>query len=100
MENFENELEEIFEAEMKFTTRTAKALGVGTEGLNHLQKGLVKVIEADDEELFAELKRMPKDRRNIVLNVYKKILSGEVDLLPFILFLKKQKNEAKAKAGK
>lgn len=92
------ELEEIYESNTPFTTRTAKALGIGTEGIAHLQKGLMKVIEAED--VFAELKKMPKDRRDIVLAVYKKILTGEVDLLPFILFLKKQKQALKAKEGK
>jgi hypothetical protein len=100
MKNLNIDLEEIFEAKMAFTTRTAKALGIGTEGLSHLQKGLTKVIDAEPDELFAELKKMPQERRNIVLTVYKKILTGEVDLLPFILFLKKQKNELKAKEGK
>ncbi len=73
--------------------RTIKALGIQPEDIMQLKKGIQVIMDnKSNEELFNQLKTMPMKRRNIVLSVLKNILSGNVDVLPLVTFLKKNKN--------
>lgn len=85
------------ESEAVLTMRTIKSLGISTEDVTQLRKGMSVIMDNQDpEQLFAELKVMPVKRRNIVLSVLKNILSGNIDIIPLVAFLKKQTKAASA----